>query len=125
LPTEFWLFPGTENLGILFLTLPRKIKQLGIPFHRTKIEAICRNSLLNPSAEEKTAWNSVKCNKNKSKVSEFPSELFSGRENNSEFCSVPCNKNRSKLSEFLSQPFHGRETTQSKTLQPKISIAIL
>jgi hypothetical protein len=51
----------------------------------TKIEAISRNSLLNPSAEEKTTRNSVPRNSNRSKHSEFPSEPFSGRENNSEF----------------------------------------
>ena len=49
---------------IPFRTLPRKRKHVGIPFH------------------------SVPLNKNRSKLSEFPSEPFSGRENNSEFCSV-------------------------------------
>jgi hypothetical protein len=47
--------------GILFRILPRKRKQLGIPF--------CGN-------------------KNRSILSEFPSEPFSGRENNSEFRSM-------------------------------------
>jgi hypothetical protein len=47
-----------------------------------------RNSVPNPSAEEKTTRNSVPLNKNRSKLSEFPSEHFSGRENNSEFRSV-------------------------------------
>ena len=95
-----------------------------------------RNSVPNPSAEEKTTRNSVLLNKNRSKFSEFPSEHFSGRENNSEFLSadtkieeysqnslpnpsaeekttrnfVPWNKYRSKLSEFRSEPFRGRET---------------
>jgi hypothetical protein len=47
-----------------------------------------RNSVPNPSAEEKTTWNSIPLNKNISKLSEFPSERFSGREKNSEFRSV-------------------------------------
>ena len=57
-----------------------------------KIEAISRNSLPNTPAEEKTTRNSV-----------------------------PWNKYRSKLSEFRSEPFRGKETTQNKTRQPKIS----
>jgi hypothetical protein len=95
-----------------------------------------RNSVPNPSAEEKTTRNSVLLSKNRSKLSEFPSAHFSGRENNSEFLfpwkkreaysrnsfsnpsakekttriSVPWNKYRSKLSEFRSEPFRGRET---------------
>jgi hypothetical protein len=47
-----------------------------------------RNSGPNPSAEEKTTRNSVPLNKNRSELSEFPSDHFSGRENNSEFLSV-------------------------------------
>jgi hypothetical protein len=47
-----------------------------------------RNSVPSPSAEEKTTWNSVPLNKKRSELSEFPSEHFSGRENNSEFFSV-------------------------------------
>jgi hypothetical protein len=52
-------------LRIPLWTLPRKRKQLGIPFRGTEIEAKCsfpnpsRNSLLNPSTEEKTTRNSV------------------------------------------------------------------
>jgi hypothetical protein len=47
-----------------------------------------RNSVPNPFAEEKTTRNSVTLNKNRSELSEFPSEHFSGRENSSEFLSV-------------------------------------
>jgi hypothetical protein len=47
-----------------------------------------RNSAPNPSAEKKTTRNSVPLNKNRSELSEFPSEHFNGRENNSEFLSV-------------------------------------
>jgi hypothetical protein len=63
-PAEFRLFRGTGN---------------------------SRNSILNRSAEEKNARNSVQWNKIRSKRSEFPefhSEPFRGRENNSEFRSV-------------------------------------
>jgi hypothetical protein len=104
-----------------------------------------RNSVPNPSAEEKTTRNSVPLNKNRSEVSEFPSKHFSGRENNTEFLSVntkieeysqnslpnpsaeekttrnfiPWKKYRSKLSEFRSEPFCGRETcsTQNSAAQ--------
>ncbi len=44
-------------LRIPLRTLPRKRKQLGIPFRRTEIEA--QSSFPNPSAEEKTTRNSV------------------------------------------------------------------
>jgi hypothetical protein len=37
-----------------------------------------RNSVPNPSAEETTSRNSVPWNRNRSKLSEFPSEPFSG-----------------------------------------------
>jgi hypothetical protein len=49
-----------------------------------------RNSGSGPncSAEEKNAWNSVLWDKYRSKLSEFLSEPFRGRENNSEFRSV-------------------------------------
>ncbi len=70
--------------GIPFRTLPRKRKQLGIPFRRPYISANSRNSLAYPSSEEKTPWNSVAWNRNRSKLSEFRSEPFRGRENNSE-----------------------------------------
>jgi hypothetical protein len=43
-----------QTLGILFQTLRRKRKQLGIPFRGTEIEANFRNSVPNHSAEEKT-----------------------------------------------------------------------
>jgi hypothetical protein len=58
-PTEFQLFCGTENLGIPFRTLPRKRKQLGIPFRGPKIEINSHNSVPNHSAEEITTQNSV------------------------------------------------------------------
>ncbi len=104
-----------------------------------------RNSVPNPSGEEKTTRNSVPLNKNRSELSEFPSEHFSGRENNSQFLStntkieeysqnsipnptgkekttrnsVPRKKYRSKLLESRSEPFHGRETcsTQNSAAQ--------
>jgi hypothetical protein len=57
-----------------------------------KIEAISRNSLPNIPAEDKRTRNSV---------------LW--------------NKYRSKLSEFRSEPFRGKETTQNKTRPPKLS----
>ncbi len=60
-PMEFRLFRGSENP---------------------------RNSVPNPSAEQKTTRNSVPLEKNRSKLSEFPSEHFSRRENNPEFRSV-------------------------------------
>ncbi len=66
-----------------------------------------RNSVPNPSAEEKTVRNSVPLNKNTSKISELPSEPFSGRENNSEFRSVV--PNSQKLSKFFSELFSGRK----------------
>jgi hypothetical protein len=58
-------------LGIPFWTLPWKRKQLGIPFHGTKIEENYRNSLPNPSAKEKTTRNFVPWNKIRSKLLEF------------------------------------------------------
>jgi hypothetical protein len=62
-----------------------------------------RNSVPNPSTEEKTTRNSVPLNKNRSKLSEFPSEPFSGRENNSG------SQIRNKLSELPSELFSDRE----------------
>jgi hypothetical protein len=104
-----------------------------------------RNSVPNPYAEDKTTLNSVPLNKKRSELSEFPSEHFSGRENNSEFLSVdtkievypqnflpnpsaeektsrnsvPWKKYRCQLSEFRSEPFRGRETcsTQNSAAQ--------
>jgi hypothetical protein len=58
-PTEFWLFRGTEN------------SQYSVPNH---------------SAEEKNAQNFVRGRK--IELLEFRSEPFCGRENNSEFCFV-------------------------------------
>jgi hypothetical protein len=55
-----------KTLGIPFLeTIPRKRKMLGIPYHGTKIEAHSRNFVL---------WN-----KSKSKLLEFYSETFCGK----------------------------------------------
>jgi len=65
-----------------------------------------RNSVPNPSAEEKTTRNSVPLNKKRSELSEFPSEHFSGRENNSESLSVD-----TKIEEY-SQNFLQRKTKQ-------------
>ncbi len=106
-----------------------------------------RNSVPNPSTEEKTTRNSVPLNKNRSKLSGFPSEPFSGRENNSEFRSVEPNKKQTLGIPFRTLqrkrkhpgiPFRGKKieansrnsapdhsaeekTSQSKTRQPKIS----
>jgi hypothetical protein len=62
-PAEFRLFRGTEN---------------------------SRNSVPKHSAEEKKVRNSVPWNKNRSKLSGFPSKPFRGRETNSEFRSEAC-----------------------------------
>ncbi len=75
-----------------------------IPFRGPKTEANSRNSLPNPSAEEKTSRNSVPLNRNRNKLSEFPSVEEKTTRN-----SVPLNRNRNKLSEFPSEPFSGRE----------------
>jgi hypothetical protein len=77
-----------KTLGIPFRTITWKRKMPGILYSGTKIEANSRNSILNHSAEEKNARNSVPCNKNRSKLSEFHSEPIRGRENNSELHSV-------------------------------------
>jgi hypothetical protein len=62
------VFPQKENIGIPFQTLPRKIKQLEIPFHGTKIEASSHNSVPSPSAEENTTRNFVPWNQNPFKI---------------------------------------------------------
>ncbi len=46
-----------KTLGIPFRTLPRKRKQLAIPFRGTKIEADSQNAIPNHSAEDKTIRN--------------------------------------------------------------------
>ena len=79
-----------------------------------------RNSVPNPSAEEKTTRNSVPWTKNRSMLSEFPSEPFSGRENNSEFRSVELN--RSRLSEFRSEPFCGRENNSEQKQKTEFGV---
>ncbi len=73
--------------------IPRKTEQTEQMVISDGIPAVprnrnSRNSVPNPSAEEKTVRNSVPLNKNISKLSEFPSKPFSERENNSEFRSV-------------------------------------
>ncbi len=68
-----------------------------------------RNSVPNPSAEEKTTQNSVPLNKKRSKLTEFPSEHFSGRENNSEFLSLD-----TKIEEY-SQNFLPNPSAEEKT----------
>jgi hypothetical protein len=74
---------------------------LAVPRNRNS-----RNSVPNPSAEEKTTRNSVPRNSNRSKLSELPSEPFSGRENNSE---------------FRSEPFHRRENNSEQNAAAAIS----
>ena len=84
------------------------------------------------SSEEKKTRNSVPLNKNRSKLSEFPSERFSGREKNSEFRSVALKKeeySRNSLPNPSAEekktrnsvPSHTAEekTTRNKTRQPK------
>ncbi len=51
---EFWLFCGTETLGILFRTIPRKRKMLGILFRETDREANFRNFVPKHFMEENT-----------------------------------------------------------------------
>jgi hypothetical protein len=60
-PADFLLFRGTEN---------------------------SLNSVPNHSAEEANALNSVLCNKNRFKLSEFRYKPFRRRQNHSEFCPV-------------------------------------
>jgi hypothetical protein len=79
---------------------------LAVPRNR-----ISRNSVPNPSAEEKTSRNSVPRNRNRSKLSEVPSEPFSGRETTRN--SVPRNRNRSKLSESLPNLLVEEKTTRN------------
>jgi hypothetical protein len=50
---------------------------LGTQYHGTKLEANTCNSVPNHSAEEKTTWNSVSWNKNRSKLSKFRSAAVS------------------------------------------------
>ncbi len=66
-----------------------------------------RNSVPNPSVEEKTTRNSVPWTKNRSKISKFPSEPLQRKRTPRN--SVPWNRNKSKISEFSSEPFRGRE----------------
>ncbi len=119
-PMEFWLFRGTEN---------------------------SRNSVSNPSTDEKTTRNSVPWNKNRRKLLEFPNEPFSRRETTWNSVprgtrieanswnslpnpsaeekttrnSLPWSKNRSKFSEFLSEPFRGRENDSEQNAAAAVS----
>jgi hypothetical protein len=80
-PTEFRLFLGTENPRN---SAEEKTTRNSVPLNKYRInQSISRNSLPNISAEEKTTRNSVPWNKKRSILSELPSELFSGRKNNS------------------------------------------
>ncbi len=80
IPAEFRLFRGTE---ISWNSVPNHSVEKKTLYSGTKIEADSWTS-----AEEKNARNSVRYNKNRSKLSGFRSESFSGRENDSEFRSV-------------------------------------
>jgi hypothetical protein len=68
--------------------------------------------------EEKTTRNSVPLNKNRSKLSEFPSEHFSGRENNSEFRSV-----ETKIEEY-SHNFIPNPSAEEKTTRNSVNVGI-
>ncbi len=70
-----------QTFKILFRSISRNKKQLGIPFGGTKIDANFRNFIPEHFAEEKTAQNSVPSNKNRRKLSEFCSQAFHGRKN--------------------------------------------
>jgi hypothetical protein len=79
-----------ETFGIPYQTLPWKRKQLRIPFRGTKIEA------------------------KRSKLSELPSELFHGRENNSEFLLCFCGtKTEANSRNSLLNPSGEEKTTQT------------
>jgi hypothetical protein len=85
----FWIGLGISDKKII----PRKTELTEQMVISDGIPAVprnknSRNSVPNPSAEEKTTRNFVPWNKNRSKLTEFRSEPFSGRENNSEFRSV-------------------------------------
>ncbi len=99
-----------------------------------------RNSVPNPSAEEKATRNSVPGNKNISKLPKFCSETLLRKrtqlgipfhetkidansrnsvpnhsaEENTTRNSFPCNKNWRIHSECRSEPFHGRETNSEQ-----------
>ncbi len=94
--------------------------QLGILFCETKREANSHNSVPNPSADEDTTRNSIPVNQNRSKISEFRSELFRGGEHNSEFLSV---QQKIEKNSRNAVPIHSVEEkpTQNKTRQPNIS----
>ncbi len=87
-PTEFRMFHGTENSQNSGPNHSEVKKMLGILYRGTEIEANSRNSFRNHSVEEETTRNSIPW-KNTSKLSEFRSEPFHGRENNSNSILVP------------------------------------
>ncbi len=110
-----------KTLGIPFQTLPRKRKQLGIPFRGTKIEENSWKSLTNPSAEEKqlgipfrgtiieaNSWNSL------------PFQSPSAEEKTTRH-SLLWSKNISKFSEFLSKQFRGRENDSEQNAAAAVS----
>ncbi len=75
-----------------------------------------QNSVPNPSTEEKTTRNSVPLNKNKSKLSEFPSNTSA--EEKRTWNSVRWNKKRRILSEFPSELFRRREKNSEFRSEP-------
>ncbi len=77
----------------------------------------CRNSVPNPSAEEKTSRNSVPWIKKQKEPLRIPFRTLPRREKTRN--SVLWIKNRRSLSEFRSEPFRGRETTQASVLWNK------
>ncbi len=75
-----------------------KIARNSVPW--SKIESNSHNSVPNPSAEENTTRNSFLWNQYRSKFSEFHFEPFRGREHNSEFLSVQLKILHSPYSEY-------------------------
>jgi hypothetical protein len=77
-------------LEIPFRTLPRKRKQLGIPFRGAKKKQTLGISFRTPFKVRENSSKFRSVEQIRSKLSEFPSEpfRFSGRENNWEFRSV-------------------------------------
>ncbi len=72
------------------------------------------------TAEQKTILNSVPWKKSRRKLSEFRSNPFRRRENNSEFHTW--NKNRRNFSVCCSKPFCWRENNSKQNTQSKISL---
>jgi hypothetical protein len=86
-PAEFRLFLGTENSRNSVPNRWQRRKMLRILYHKTKIEANSRNSVLNHSTERKTLGNPFRTIPQRRKMLGIP---FRG-------------KKRSKLSEFRSK----------------------